>query len=72
MLDIAKSDLSKQKKKSGHKNLLNYEEFLKYCHKHFPEFTDKQLGIIFNKLSRDNMVDLDDLIDYIRNQKDQQ
>ena len=66
-MDIAKENDGDNKNRKKHRNLLNYEEFLKYCHKHFPHMSNKELASIFNRLARDELIDLQDLIDYISN-----
>jgi hypothetical protein len=40
ILEIGKEDKSKSKRGTS-RNLLNYEEFLKYCHKNFKDLLDK-------------------------------
>ena len=42
-----------------HRLLLNYEEFLKYCHRHLPELSDKEIASIFNRLEKNGKIDLD-------------
>lgn len=49
--------------------MLNYEEFIKYCHKHFPSLKNKELASIFNRLEKNQLINLQDLIDYLKNQE---
>ena len=51
--------------------MLNYEEFIKYCRNHFPHLKERELASIFNKLSRNELIDLEDLIKYLKDQQKQ-
>ena len=58
-------DPSKRKRQ-----LLNYEEFFKYCHRHMPELSDKEIASIFNRLERNGLIDLQDFIDYMKRKEE--
>jgi ribosome biogenesis GTPase A len=39
--------------------VVNYEDFLKYCHRNLPELKDKEIAAIFNILQKNDLIDLD-------------
>ena len=51
---------------------MTYEDFLKYCHKHFKEMKDRQIATIFERLQRNQLINLQNFLDYLQDQQDQQ
>ena len=54
-----------------HRHILNYEEFLKYCHRHMPELSDKEIVSIFNRLEKNGLIDLEEFLNYLKKKQDQ-
>ena len=67
-LDLQKLKLMAEARKE---NLLNYEEFLKYCHLHMPELSDKEIASIFNRLEKDGLIDLEVFAQYLQQKQEQ-
>lgn len=51
--------------------MLSYEDFVKYCHKHYPELKDRDIASIFERLQRNQLIDLQHFLDYLMDKREQ-
>lgn len=51
---------------------MTYEDFLKHCHKHYKDMKDRQIATIFERLQRNQLINLQTFLDYLQDQRDQQ
>ena len=51
--------------------LLTYEDFVKYCHKHYKDLKDREIASIFERLQRNQLIDLQHFLDYLLDKREQ-
>jgi len=44
---------------------------VKYCHKHYPELKDRDIASIFERLQRNQLIDLQHFLDYLMEKREQ-